>query len=135
MMVVLALLAGALKWENRQLVQALDAHKQAAARLVHERDAAQQALTDWQAVARRNEQAQRQLRAQLDSAALLAVRRQQAITRLLNENARLREWSDSRLPDAVAGLHARPAFSGGEAYLRWLSARDAVQHSGKPAAH
>jgi LysB family phage lysis regulatory protein len=45
----------------------------------------------------------------LTAANLLAFRREQTITRLLNENDAFRRWYRADLPDAVRRLHQRAA--------------------------
>ncbi len=60
-------------------------------------------------LARRNESAQVVLREQLAKADEDASRREQTITRLLNENDTLRRWYHTPLPDVVRRLHTRPA--------------------------
>jgi len=49
------------------------------------------------------------LREQLAKAGAEASRREQTITRLLNENDTLRRWYHAPLPDVVRRLHTRPA--------------------------
>ena len=56
-----------------------------------------------------NETAQVLLRGELIDAGARAQRREQTITRLLNENEQLRRWYSADLPDAVRRLHQRPA--------------------------
>jgi|SRR5471030_2466172 len=80
-----------------------------------------QALDALKASTERNERAQVVLRGQIAAAHRLATRRNQTITRLLNENETLRRWYQSALPDDVARLHARPEFATPDGYLRWLS--------------
>ncbi|EFR3131710.1 LysB family phage lysis regulatory protein [Salmonella enterica] len=60
-------------------------------------------------LARRNESAQVALREQLAKAGAEANRREQMITRLLDENEAFRRWYNAPLPDAVRRLHIRPA--------------------------
>lgn len=60
-------------------------------------------------LARRNESAQVALREQLAKASEEASRREQTITRLLNENEAFRRWYNAPLPDVVRRLHIRPA--------------------------
>ncbi|WP_248466130.1 Rz-like lysis system protein LysB [Pectobacterium versatile] len=74
-----------------------------------------------QSSAIRNEQAQAELRTKLSQAGQLAASRDKQITRLLNENADLRRWYGTALPDDIKRLHRRPAFDNPDAYLRWLS--------------
>ncbi|MFS3780228.1 Rz-like lysis system protein LysB [Klebsiella pneumoniae] len=57
----------------------------------------------------RKELAQVAMRDKLTEANLLAFRREQAITRLLNENDAFRRWYRADLPDAVRRLHQRAA--------------------------
>lgn len=57
----------------------------------------------------RNEQSQVAMRDKLTAANLLAFRREQTITRLLNENEAFRHWYRADLPDAVRRLHQRAA--------------------------
>ena len=57
----------------------------------------------------RKELAQVAMRDKLTTANLLAFRREQTITRLLNENDAFRRWYRDDLPDAVRRLHQRPA--------------------------
>ncbi|MEH0874568.1 Rz-like lysis system protein LysB [Pectobacterium cacticida] len=71
--------------------------------------------------ARRNEQARAELRIKLSQAGQLAASRDKTIMRLLNENADLRRWYSTILPDDIKRLHHRPAFDRADDYLRWLS--------------
>ncbi|MFJ5349836.1 Rz-like lysis system protein LysB [Pectobacterium parvum] len=72
--------------------------------------------------AQRNEQAQAELRTKLSQAGQLAASRDKQVMRLLNENADLRRWYSTALPDDIKRLHRRPAFDNPDDYLRWLSA-------------
>ncbi|MEH0832329.1 Rz-like lysis system protein LysB [Pectobacterium cacticida] len=81
--------------------------------------------------ARRNKQAQAALRIKLSQAGLLAASRDNTIMRLLNENADLRRWYGTALPDAVKRLHRRPAFNNPDDYLRWLSAGNELPDTGQ----
>lgn len=92
-----------------------------------------QALDELTASAKRNERAQVVLRGQIVAAHALAARRNQTITRLLNENETLRNWYQSALPDDVARLHARPEFATPDGYLRWLSEGQQLPDTRQPA--
>lgn len=92
-----------------------------------------QALDELKASAARNERAQVVLRGQIVAAHALATRRNQTITRLLNENETLRNWYQSALPDDVARLHNRPEFATPDDYLRWLSEGQQLPDTGQPA--
>lgn len=92
-----------------------------------------QALNELKASTERNERAQVVLRQQLAAAGTLAARRNQTITRLLNENDTLRRWYQSALPDDIARLHTRPGFANPDGYLRWLSEGQQLPDTGQPA--
>lgn len=84
-----------------------------------------------QSSAIRNEQAQTELRTKLSQAGQLAASRDKKIMRLLNENADLRRWYGTALPDDFKRLHTRPAFDSPDAYLRWLSEGNELPDTGK----
>ncbi len=90
------------------------------------------AISELQASGQRNERAQVVLRQQITAAGQLASRRNQTITRLLNENEALRRWYQSALPDDVVRLHTRPEFTNPGDYLRWLSESQQLPDTGKP---
>ena len=93
------------------------------------------AIGTLQSNARRNEQAQVELRRKLSQAGQLAASRDNTITRLLNENADLRRWYGTALPDDIKRLHRRPAFDGPDAYLRWLSESNELPDTGQQSAN
>ncbi|MFJ5440120.1 Rz-like lysis system protein LysB [Pectobacterium brasiliense] len=84
-----------------------------------------------QSSAIRNEQAQAALRTKLSQAGQLAASRDKTIMRLLNENADLRRWYSTILPDDIKRLHHRPAFDNPDAYLRWLSSGHELPDTGQ----
>jgi LysB family phage lysis regulatory protein len=84
-----------------------------------------------QASAIRNEQAQAELRTKLSQAGQLAASRDNKIMRLLNENADLRRWYGTALPDDAKRLHRRPAFDNPDDYLRWLSEGNELPDTGQ----
>lgn len=53
-------------------------------------------------------------------------RTEQKIERLTHENAEYRRWAAEQLPAAVVRMRERPEITGGQGYLDWVSARDAV---------
>lgn len=64
-----------------------------------------------------------------------ALRRgDQKIERLIHENAEYRRWAAEQLPADVVRMRERPELASGQAYLDWLSARDAVPPAGDGAA-
>lgn len=89
-------------------------------------------ISELQASGQRNERAQVVLRQQVTAAGQLASRRNQTITRLLNENEALRHWYRSALPDDVIRLHMRPEFTNPVDYLRWLSESQQLPDTGEP---
>lgn len=68
-----------------------------------------------------NNQAQAQLRQQVASADQLLAQRNSQIKRLYRENATLRHWADTPLPDDIIRLRRRPALTGAADYRQWLS--------------
>ncbi|MNG58062.1 hypothetical protein D3C79_161800 [compost metagenome] len=119
---VLALVvAGWVKWDNLRLTRALSESTRTVSQQKNELSAVYQALSALQTTARRNEREQVILRQRITAADLLANRRNNTITRLLNENEVLRRWYQSALPDDVIRLHTRPDFATPDDYLRWLS--------------
>ncbi|RRO04508.1 LysB family phage lysis regulatory protein [Pectobacterium aquaticum] len=84
-----------------------------------------------QSSAIRNEQAQAELRTKLSQAGQLAASRDKTMTRLINENAALRRWYGTALPDDIKRLHRRPAFDNPDDYLRWLSESNELPDTGK----
>ncbi|MBQ4775266.1 LysB family phage lysis regulatory protein [Pectobacterium carotovorum] len=80
----------------------------------------------------RNEQAQAELRTKLSQAGQLAASRDKKIMRLLNENADLRRWYGTALPDDFKRLHTRLAFDNPDDYLRWLSESNELPDTGQP---
>lgn len=89
------------------------------------------AISELQASGQRNERAQVVMRQQITAAGQLASRRNQTITRLLNENETLRRWYQSALPDDVVRLHARPEFTNPGDYLHWLSESQQLPDTGQ----
>lgn len=78
-----------------------------------------------------NEIAQVMLRGELIEAGARAQRREQTITRLLNENEQLRRWNGADLPDAVRRLHQRAACADAGDCLQRLSEGEPLPDAGK----
>ncbi len=87
-----------------------------------------------QRIARTNETAQVRLSDELNAAGELATRREQTITRLLNENEDLRRWYRADLPDAVRRLHTRTACASAGHCLQRLPESEPLPDAGKRAA-
>jgi LysB family phage lysis regulatory protein len=64
------------------------------------------------------------LQSQLGELSMTAATRADTIKRLKRENAELRTWADSPLPDPVVRLLKRPAISGAADYQAHLSGPD-----------
>lgn len=78
-----------------------------------------------------NETAQVLLRGELMDAGARAQRREQTITRLLNENEQLRHWYSADLPDAVRRLHRRAACADAGDCLQRMSEGQPLPDAGK----
>lgn len=92
-------------------------------------------LSVSQRIARTNETAQVRLSDELTAAGEQAVRREQIITRLLNENEDLRRWYRADLPDAVRRLHIRAACASAGNCIQRLPDSESLPDAGKRSAH
>ncbi|PKB86805.1 transcriptional regulator [Ewingella americana] len=131
LLVTLILLVGTLMSLQLALSRLAEANE-SISQLKRDLKTSDQALDELKTSAARNELAQVVLRGQISAAHQLATRRNQTITRLLNENETLRRWYQSALPDDVARLHARPEFATPDGYLRWLSEGQQLPDTGQP---
>ena len=77
------------------------------------------------------ETAQVLLRGELIEAGARAQRREQTITRLLNENEQLRRWYSTDLPDVVRRLHQRAACADAGDCLQRLPEGEPLPDAGK----
>lgn len=85
--------------------------------------------------AEKNQQAQVALRQQLTAAGEQATLREEAITRLINENDAFRRWYSAVLPDAVRRVHQRPACRSAGHCLQRLPAGQPLPDAGKRPAN
>ncbi|HHE8490245.1 TPA: Rz-like lysis system protein LysB [Enterobacter ludwigii] len=92
-------------------------------------------LSVSQGIARRNETAQVTLRGELIAAGEMAVRREETITRLINENQTLRRWYGDKLPDVVRRLHTRAGCASAGHCLQRLPESELLPDAGKRTAH
>ncbi|MFJ5855347.1 Rz-like lysis system protein LysB [Enterobacter cancerogenus] len=92
-------------------------------------------LSVSQGIARRNETAQVSLRGELIAAGEMAARREQTITRLINENETLRRWYSDRLPDVVRRLHTRAGCASAGHCLQRVSESELLPDAGKRSGH
>lgn len=81
----------------------------------------------------KNERAQVDLRQKLNDAGEREARREQTITRLLNENDAFRRWYSADLPDAVRRLHRRAACASD--CLQRLPESQPLPDAGQRSAH
>ncbi|SAJ18775.1 phage Lysis Regulatory protein LysB family [Enterobacter cloacae] len=92
-------------------------------------------LSISQGIARKNETAQVTLRGELIAAGAMAVRREETITRLINENETLRRWYSDKLPDVVRRLHTRTACASAGHCLQRLPEGELLPDAGKRSGH
>lgn len=92
-------------------------------------------LSVSQGIARTNETAQVSLRDELIAAGAMAVRREETITRLLNENETLRRWYGDKLPDVVRRLHTRAGCASAGHCLQRVSEGELLPDAGKRTGH
>lgn len=92
-------------------------------------------LSVSQRIARTNETAQVSLRGELLAAGAMAVRREETITRLINENETLRRWYSDKLPDVVRRLHTRGGCASAGHCLQRLPESELLPDAGKRTAH
>lgn len=88
-------------------------------------------LSVSQGIARKNETAQVSLRGELLAAGAMAVRREETITRLINENETLRRWYSAELPDVVRRLHTRAGCASAGHCLQRVSEGELLPDAGK----
>lgn len=84
-----------------------------------------------QRIAWANEDAQVRLGDELAVAGEQAARREETITRLMNENETLRRWYSDKLPDAVHRLHIRTGCASAARCLQRLSEGEPLPDAGK----
>ena len=86
-------------------------------------------------IARTNETAQVSLRGELLAAGAMAVRREENISRLINESETLRRWYSAELPDVVRRLHTRAACASAGHCLQRLPEGELLPDAGKRPGH
>lgn len=79
----------------------------------------------------KNERAQVDLRQKLNAAGEREARREQTITRLLDENEAFRRWYSADLPDVVRRLHKRAACASAGDCLQRLPESEPLPDAGK----
>lgn len=86
-------------------------------------------------IARTNETAQVSLRGELMASGEMAVRREETITRLINENETLRRWYGDKLPDIVRRVHTRAGCASAGHCLQRLPEGELLPDAGKRPGH
>lgn len=125
--------AGWLKWQVIALGDRLGEAQRENGKITAALTDTRTAISRLQTAAGQLAQEEKNLRADLDNAHRLALKREQKIQRLLNENQTLRDWFNTALPADVARLHQRPGFTGAADYLRWLSDGEPMPDTFQPS--
>nr|WP_289110952.1 Rz-like lysis system protein LysB [uncultured Halomonas sp.] len=120
---VLVLLVTWALWQRTHAAEARAELAEQQLTQAHQREAQQQVIINalWDN-ARRQETQRRALAQQQATLTRTAANRLATIEELHRENAELRAWAGSRLPDAVIRMRRRPAVTGADAYYQ--SVRD-----------
>ncbi|RUO06520.1 Rz-like lysis system protein LysB [Enterobacter hormaechei] len=133
---LLALAVLALLWlrhENANLTRSFEQANKVATEQKNVIGMLKNQLSVSQGIARKNETAQVTLRGELIAAGAMAVRREETITRLINENETLRRWYSDKLPDVVRRLHTRAGCASAGHCLQRLPEGELLPDAGKRA--
>ncbi|WP_250898712.1 Rz-like lysis system protein LysB [Enterobacter ludwigii] len=131
---LLALAVLALFWlrhENANLTRSFEQANKVATEQKNVIGMLKNQLSVSQGIARENETAQVTLRGELIAAGAMAVRREETITRLINENETLRRWYSAELPDVVRRLHTRAGCASAGHCLQRLPEGELLPDAGK----
>ncbi|EPC1023696.1 Rz-like lysis system protein LysB [Enterobacter hormaechei] len=135
---LLALAVLALFWlrhENANLTRSFEQANKVATEQKNVIGMLKNQLSVSQGIARKNETAQVSLRGELIAAGAMAVRREETITRLINENETLRRWYSDKLPDVVRRLHTRAGCASAGHCLQRLPEGELLPDAGKRPGH
>lgn len=138
MLFFLAALMAVVLWqrhENGNLTRSFEQANKAATEQKNVIGMLKNQLSVSQGIARKNETAQVTLRGELIAAGAMAVRREETITRLINENETLRRWYSAELPDVVRRLHTRAACASAGHCLQRLPEGELLPDAGKRPGH
>ncbi|AIY42987.1 Phage endolysin [Collimonas arenae] len=125
---LLATALGAVIYIQRDALNAARERVKRAEQTVRDQDSTIKTLTDTAAKTRR---AAAKLQATNDHIAATLTERENLIESLQHDNATIRSWADTPLPDAIARLRERPAATG--AYHQRLPDNQPVQSAGDGA--
>jgi len=78
-------------------------------------------ITALKETAARNSKAAIKLQTAHDRIAATLTERESHIESLIHDNATIRRWADTPLPDAIVGLREHPAITGADDYRQRLS--------------
>lgn len=138
MLFLLAALIAVVLWqrhENVNLTRSFDRANKVATEQKNVIGMQKNQLSVSQGIARRNETAQVSLRGELIAAGAMAVRREETITRLMNENETLRRWYSAELPDVVRRMHTRAGCASAGHCLQRLPESELLPDAGKRPGH
>ncbi|HDS5129594.1 TPA: LysB family phage lysis regulatory protein [Enterobacter hormaechei subsp. xiangfangensis] len=138
MLFLLAALMAVLLWqrhENGNLTRSFEQANKVATEQKNVIGMLKNQLSVSQGIARKNETAQVTLRGELIAAGAMAVRREETITRLMNENETLRRWYSAELPDVVRRLHTRTGCASGGHCLQRVSEGELLPDAGQRPGH
>lgn len=124
-----------LKHENGNLKRSFDRANKVATEQKTTIGMLKNQLSVSQGIARRNETAQVNLRGELIAAGAMAARREETITRLINENETLRRWYSDKLPDVVRRMHTRAGCASAGHCLQRLPEGELLPDAGKRSGH
>lgn len=138
MLFLLAVLVAVVLWqrhENGNLTRSFERANRVAGEQKNVIGMLKNQLSVSQGIARANETAQVRLSGELIAAGMMAVRREETITRLLNENETLRRWYGDKLPDVVRRLHTRAGCASAGHCLQRVPESELLPYAGKRAGH
>ena len=138
MLFLLAALIAVVLWqrhENGNLSRSFERANKVAMEQKNEIEMLKNQLSVSQRIARTNETAQVSLRGELIAAGAMAVRREETITRLINENETLRRWYSDKLPDDVRRLHTRTGCASAGHCLQRLPEGELLPDAGQRPGH
>ncbi|EOD3914355.1 Rz-like lysis system protein LysB [Enterobacter hormaechei] len=138
MLFLLAALMAIVLWqrhENGNLIRSFERANKVAGEQKNVIGMLKNQLSVSQGIARKNETAQVTLRGELIAAGAMAVRREETITRLINENETLRRWYSAELPDVVRRLHTRTACASAGHCLQRVSESELLPDAGQRPGH
>ena len=120
-------LSGAVIWIQRDALKAEQGRADRAEQAIVDKDDAIQALIE---AARKSKTAVSKLQADREGIATTLTERERTIENLQHENATIRGWAESPLPDAITGMRDHGPITGADDYRQRMPASDALQPAG-----